>query len=218
MAADGAEEARTLDSLRGELAELASPIHELADKAVVFRGEGVNLSVISDLSNVRESAEKALERFQLAPKATTLRQGRVWTALTNKLQTLAQKAQTIQTADWQHYFDDHMFGGLPPAKREVILAKTPQNERALIRYRELYKSFVKYRLQPPTNVDEFNKLRSLSQQLAEITFQEDVPDAVRKFLDALSGGAGLHLLTTEVLTWLRDNDLLANYVVRARIN
>ena len=80
-----------------------------------------------------------------------------------------------------------------------------------------YQSFIKYRQRPPTSAEEFNELRQLSQRLADIKFQEDVPDAVRKFLDALSVGAGLELLTGEVVAWLRDNKLLANYVVRARI-
>ena len=217
-AAVGAEEARDLDRLRRELSDLASPIKAIADKVAVLRGEYVSLSAIPDLANVRESVQKAFERFKQTPRATTLRQGRVWTALTNKLQTVAQKAQTALSADWQHYFDHRLFGGLPPAKRELTLAKTPRNEQALRRYRELYQSFIKYRQQLPTSAEECSNLRQLSQQLAEITFQEDVPEDVRKFLEALSSGAGLQLLTPEVLTWLRDNQLLENYVVRARIN
>jgi hypothetical protein len=217
-AADGAEEAKALDSLRVELAALASPINALAAKVAVLRGEGVILSAIPELDNVKESVKRTLERFQQTPKATTLRQGKVWTTLTNRLRTLAQNAQATHSADWQNYFDHHLFGGLPPAKREMKLANTPQNEQALKRYCELYQSFIKYRLQSPTNAEEFAKLRLLSQQLAEIKFQEDVPEDVRRFLEALSGGAGLHLLTPEVLTWLRDNELLTNYVVRARIN
>ncbi|ONN70919.1 hypothetical protein [Pseudomonas oryzihabitans] len=218
-AVEGAEESKALDILQVELSQLAWPIKALATKSVVLRSEGISLSAISDLGNVIESVQKSLERFKQMPKATTLRQGKVWTSLTNRLQTLAQKAQTAQIKDWQLYFDQHLFGGLPPAKREATLAaKTPQNEKALKLYRELYQSFIKYRQQTPANTEELKQLRLLSQQLAEITFQEDVPEAVREFLDAVSGGAGLNLLTTEVLTWLHDNELMANYVVRARIN
>jgi len=218
-AVEGAEESKALDILQVELSELAWPIKALATNNAVLRSEGISLSAVPDLGNVIESVEKSLERFKQMPKATTLRQGKVWTSLTNRLQTLAQKAKTAQINDWQLYFDNHFFGGLPPAKREATLAaKTPQNEKALKLYRELYQSFIKYRQQAPTNTEEFKQLRLLSQQLAEIAFQEDVPEAVRKFLDAVSGGAGLNLLTTEVLTWLHDNGLLANYVVRARIN
>lgn len=217
-AAEGAEEAKALDSLRVDLAALASPIHALAAKAAVLRGEGVSLSEIPDLANVREHLQKSLERFKRTPRATTLRRNTVWTTLTSKLQTLTQKAQTALLDDWQQYFDSHFFSGLPPPRREATLAKTPENDQALKSYREFYQSFIRYRLQQPTNAEDFSKLRLLSQQLAKIDFQEDVPEAVRMFLEASSSGAGLHLLTPEVLTWLRDNGLMANYVVRARIN
>jgi hypothetical protein len=217
-AAEGVEETKALDSLRVDLAALANPINALAAKMAVFRSEGVKLSAIPDLANVKEIVQKTLARFQQTPKATTLRRGTVWTTLTNRLQTLTNNAQTALDDDWRRYCDNNLFSGLPPAKREATLAKTPQNEKSLARYRILYQSFIKYRQQLPTCAEEFNNLRQLSQQLAEITFQEDVPEDVRKFLQALSGGAGLHLLTPEVLTWLRENQLLANYVVRARIN
>lgn len=217
-ATDGAEEAKALDTLRSELTQLAIPFKNLAATNSVLRAEDVSLSAIPDLTSTIESVQKSFERFKQAPKATTLRQGKVWTSLTNRLQALAPKAQTAQINDWQSYFDHYLFGGLSPAKREATLAKTPKNEKSLKLYRELYQSFIKYRLQTPTNAEDFTKLRLLSQQLTAITFQEDVPEAIRNFLDALSGGAGLHLLTAEVLTWLRDNGLLANYVVRARIN
>lgn len=75
---------------------------------------------------------------------------------------------------------------LPPAKREATLAKTPENERALKRYRELYQSFIQYRTKPLTNADNFQKLHLLSQQLTAIKFREDVPEDVRKFLEALA--------------------------------
>lgn len=217
-AAEGAEETKALDSLRVELAALANPINVLAAKVDVFRSEGVSLSPIQDLTNVRESVQKSFERFQQAPKATTLRRGTVWATLKNKLQTLNKNAQTALVEDWKQYFDSHFFSGLPPSRRGATLAKTPKNEEALKSYQELYQSFIKYRLQQPTSAEEFLKLRLLSQQLAKIEFQENVPEAVRMFLEASSAGAGLHLLTAEVLTWLHDNNLLANFVVRARIN
>lgn len=217
-AAEDAEETRALDGLRVDLAALANPINSLAAKVAVLRAEGVSLSSIQDLANVRESVQRSFERFKQTPRATTLRRGTVWTTLTNKLEMLTKKAQTAQSTDWQSYFDNNLFGGLPPTKREATLAKTPQNEQAVKRYRQLYQVFINYRLRPPTDAEGFKELRQLSQQLAEITFQEDVPEDVRKFLEALGSGAGLNLLTPEVLTWLADNGLLANYVVRARIN
>jgi hypothetical protein len=214
--AEGADEAKAIESLRVELAEFATLVNGLAFSGALFREHGVSLSAVSDLASTQESVQKARERFLLAPKATTLRQGTRWTSLTAKLKTLVDKTKIAQNGDWLRHFDQHFFGGLPPAKRETTLAKTPENEIALKRYRDLYQSFIQFRLKPPTSAEDFQKLHLLSQQLAAIKFQEDVPEAVRKFLEALSTGAGLHLLTPDVLTWLQENGLLANYVVRAR--
>jgi len=219
VATDGAEEARSLSSLRNELAELASPINTLVEKASVLRGERVTLTPIPELANIRGSIQKNLECFQETPKASTLRQGTRWTTLTNKLKTFALLAHETLTNDWYQYFDQNFFGGLSPAKREENLAKTMQNESALKLYRQIYQEFIKYRRYQPTNTEEFNKIRLLSQQLANIAFEENVPDGVRKFFDALNeGGAELHLLTPDVLAWLCDKGSLANYIVRARNN
>lgn len=214
--AEGADEAKAIESLRVELAEFATSVNGLAFSRALFREHGVNVSAVHNLATTQESVQKALEHFLKAPKATTLRQGTRWTNLTAKLDTLVDKTKVAQSADWQRHFDEHFFGGLPPAKREATLAKTPENERAFKRYRELYQSFIQYRTKPPTSAEDFQKLHLLSQQLTAIKFQEDVPEAVRRFLEALSTGAGLHLLTAEVLAWLQENGLLANYVVRAR--
>lgn len=214
----GVEEAKAIESLKEELDPLATLINALAIKAVTLRDEGVSISAIPDLVKVKDSVQKTLERFRESPQSSTLRRGKVWPSFTDRLKMIINNAQEIQTTDWRYYFDHHLFSGLPPSKRQEILANTPQNDQALKRYRELYQMFINYRLQPPKNSDEFKKLHQLSQQLTDISFQEDVPDGVRMFLEALSGGAGLHLLTPEVFTWLRDNGLLANYIVRARNN
>ncbi len=218
LIAEGADEAKAIESLRSDLADFANSVNGLACSGALFREHGVSLSAVPDLGSTLEGVQKARERFLKAPKATTLRQGTRWTSLTTKLESLVEKTKVAQSADWQRHFDQHFFGGLPPAKREGTLAKTPENERALKRYRELYQSFIQYRTKPPTSAGDFQKLDLLSQQLTAIKFQEDVPEAVRKFLEALSTGAGLHLLTADVLEWLQENGLLANYVVRARNN
>jgi hypothetical protein len=213
---EGADEAKAIESLRVDLAQLATSVNGLACSRELFCEHEVRLSAISELASTRESVQKARDRFREAPKATTLRQGTRWKSLTEKLQSVANKTKLAQDDDWRRHFDQNFFGGLAPAKRAATLAKTPENERALTRYTELYKSFIQYRLKPPTSAENFQELQLLSQQLTAIKFQEDVPDAVRTFLEALSTGAGLHLLSAEVLEWLRDNGLLANYVVRAR--
>jgi hypothetical protein len=44
-----------------------------------------------------------------------------------------------------------------------------------------------------------------------------VPGDVNKFFQAIgTGGASLEMLTPEVIDWLRSNNSLMNYVVRAK--
>jgi hypothetical protein len=216
--AEGANEARAIDQLRNELAQLSEPINQLACGALILRQGGVGLSTVPELKGVADTVRKAQERFAESPKATTLRQGTRWTALTNKLEKFAKDGATTQASDWQNFFENNYFVGPSPTQRGAKLAKTPENSKAIERYQTIYQAFNKYRSQPPKDSGDFNTLRSLSKQLAEITFQEDVPEEVRKFLDATSFGAGLDLLTPEVLNWLRENNLLTNFTVRAKAN
>ena len=215
---DGANEAKAIDQLRIELVKLSAPIHSLACRALLFRQEGVGQSSIPDLKVVADTVIKNRDRFVENPKATTLRNGTRWTSLTNKLETFSTTGSTTQAQDWQNFFEDNFFVGLSPALRGAKLAKTPENMKAIILYQSTYQTFNKYRSQPPNDSDEFNTLRLLSKQLAGIHFQEEVPDDVRKFLDATNFGAGLDLLTPEVLEWLRENKLLTNYTVRVKSN
>lgn len=213
---EGASEADAIDQLRIELVKLSAPIRQLSSRALVFRQEGVGLSQVPELKIVTDTVIKSRDRFVENPKATTLRNSTRWTTLTKKLETIATAGAATQANDWKTFFEENFFVGLPPAQRGAKLAKTPENTKAINQYQTTYQSFIKYRSQPPNDLDGFNTLRSLSNQLAEIVFQEEVPDDVRKFMDATSFGAGLDLLTPSVLEWLRENNLLTNYTVRAK--
>ena len=72
----------------------------------------------------------------------------------------------------------------------------------------------------PSNAEEFDALQGFSDQLGAIIFKEsdDIPDTVKAFFNAISSGSGasLDFLKVEVVEWLRANNMLANYVVRAR--
>lgn len=217
-AAVGADEAKALELLRIALVELATPIGHLATSARIYRQEGVELSPIPDMKGVMAAVKTAQERFIENPKATTLRQGTRWTSLTSKLEAIAASVKATQESDWVKFFNTNYFGGSHPIHRFAKLAATPENKNAMKRYQEAYLPFAKYRSQPPVDSAAFNSLRLLSKELTEIIFQDDVPDDVKTFLDATSSGAELDLLTPGVLKWLRDNELLSNYIVRANVH
>jgi hypothetical protein len=217
-ARDGIEESKALENLRNELNRLSLPFKQFSVNVKVLRTEGVGLSLPSETPIVIETVNNVATRFFESPKSTTLRQGRRWTGLINKLEGLATQVQDTQTKDWQTFFENNLFGGVSPEQRLATLALTPENKKALGHYTELFQKFIKYRAQIPKDADEFKDLRALSKQLEQIKFQENVPIDVRKFFEATSKGASLDLLTNEVINWLRNNNLLCNYVVRAKIN
>ena len=117
---------------------------------------------------------------------------------------------------WQQYFDTHYFSGLSPEKRKITLAKTPKNTEALRSYTRLYGEFIKYRNVTPNEAEEFQYIDKLSAQIGAIEFQDDVPADVKKFLDSVQFGASLDLLSPPVVNWLKQNNLIENYIVRAK--
>ena len=217
-ARDGVDEAKALEGLRGQLLQLAAPIHLLASNTRLLSSQAVPLAPVTEIGGVIETVKRLSMRFAEAPKSTTLKQGTQWSNLSKKLESVATKAGEIQANDWKTFFASNYFGGLPPAQREARLAPTPGNKDALDRYKMLYQSFIKYRSNIPKEAGEFKSLRVISEQLAQIKFQEDVPDGVRKFFEATNTGASLQLLTIDVIEWLRNYNLLNSYVVRAKQN
>lgn len=217
-ARDGVDEAKELEELRGQLLQLTAPICLFACNAQFLAKQGVGLSPVTEIGSAIETVKKVSTRFVENPKSTTLKQGAHWKNLAKKLESLASTLREVQANDWKTFFGNSFFGGLPPSQREAKLAPTPENKGALERYKMLYKNFITYRSNIPKDDDEFQNLRMMSEKLAQIKFQEDVPDDVRKFFEATNTGAGLELLTIEVIDWLRGNNLLGSYIVRAKLN
>jgi hypothetical protein len=86
-------------------------------------------------------------------------------------------------------------------------------------YSEIYPRFISYKTKIPIGEQDFKNLKELSDKLSSIEFQvgEDVPESVKIFFDAINlTGASLELLNIEVINWLKENNLLNNYVVRIR--
>ena len=132
------------------------------------------------------------------------------------LEAASVTLETTLRQDWQRYFSEHLFAGLPPDQRRIGLAQIPENKVALDKYTRLYEKFARHRSTVPVTQEAIDEVHALSAALGEITFKEDVPKPVEAFVNAINNGASLRLLTAEVLDWLRENELLDSYVVRAR--
>src|SRR5690606_19812048 len=111
-------------------------------------------------------------------------------------------------------------GGAPEQRKQTISMTLPENQKAWDRYKRLYTRFAEYRNTFPATANELEGIQAWSKELSEIRFIEnaDIPSAVGEFFNATAtgGGANLDLLTTEVIAWLRNNDMLDNFSVRAR--
>ena len=104
-----------------------------------------------------------------------------------------------------------------PDKRSRELTQTPENQRLLNAYRSTYTTFIKYKNTFPESNEAFEELRNASETLAQIRFDEDIPNSVKLFFEATNrGGASLELLTDEVVTWLRTKNSLGSYIVSAK--
>ncbi|EKT4480375.1 hypothetical protein QEM02_000428 [Pseudomonas putida] len=220
-ASSGIEEAKALAAKRNELQNPLDRIVTLGRRHTLLRTESIPLSPIPAIERARQLIIQNSARFAESPKAATLVDKQRWIKLLSVLAEFSASAETLQEQDWKAYFSTKLFGGVPPEQRkQTIVQALPHNQRALERYTRLYQCFNQYRSTVPSTIEALREVHACSMDLAEIKFVEndDVPVPVRAFFNATSTGSGASLdhLTSEVLEWLRTNNMLANYIVRAR--
>ena len=215
----GTEETKSLDGLKQDLSAISVRFKTLTDRVKLFKTEGINFSPVGRVIETKDLVTKMSNRLREQPKLATLTQGKNWTTLISSLNALESEVSSMQKIDWQNYFSDNYFAGAAPDKRSSELTLTPENQTLLTQYKLLYSRLVVYRTSFPSTPQMFTDLREASNELQKIEFDENIPESVRTFFNATNaGGAGLSLLTNEVVEWLRAKDRLNNYIVRARLN
>lgn len=221
-ASSNVEEAEALSKKKTELRTLVEKLVILAERRVWLKDGGVTLSdPPDDLDKVRQTCRMLFNRFAESPNSSTLVERQRWINLTDTCTRFLTVEETQQKQNWKSYFETRLFGGVPPEQRQqTILMSLSENQEALTRYKDLYKRLTFYRSMLPSTIAELKGVQNCSEELSQIRFIEnkDVPSSVREFFNATSSetGANLELLTTEVIAWLRSNDMLNNFAVRAR--
>jgi hypothetical protein len=215
------EEATALTQKKNELCKLASVVHSLAERRDWLQQGSVPLSPAPDVDNAKQLCSKILERFSKLPKNDTLVRNREWIDLLVTLKSFKDNEEQQQKDDWKEYFARKLFVGVPPEQRKQTLSLTlPVNAGAFQRYQNICQKLSQYRTKAPISKEQLAEIQTWSEQLAAINSEfvenDDVPDAVQAFFTATIHGASLELLTEEVITWLRANNMLNNYAVRAR--
>ncbi|WP_348697901.1 hypothetical protein [Duganella fentianensis] len=211
------EEVRSLIDLHKSLVDKQLKLHAVAARSSMLRKAGVPLSDRLDFHSARKLIAQLLDRFNARPKASTLTQGKHLSGLFEALEAAIATLEITLRRDWSQYFAGQLFAGLPPERRRIGLAQTPDNKIALDTYTRSYEKFARYRNTVPASKEVIDEVHALSQELGRITFEENLPESVEAFVNSINNGASLRLLTPEVLDWLSKQDLLDSYVVRARV-
>lgn len=214
-------EATSLSNKANELKSWAAKVQMLSERNRLLRQKSVARSSNLEANPVLQTIKLSSERFAESPHSSTLVGGQRWSKLVAALGEFSIAAETLQKQDWMKHFSTRLFAGVPPEqRRQTIVQSMPDNIVALRNYTQWYQRFIKYRNVVPASAEDFDDVQSSSDQLAAITFKEndDVPGPVKAFFNATSSGSGADLvfLTAEVVEWLRANNMLTNYVVRAR--
>ena len=217
------EEARELANKKIELRNLVEVVKSLAERRNWLRQGGVPLSRAPDLSRAQQLCSKVFDRFVESPKNDTLVRNRGWSNLLDILKAFNVEEDTQQKHDWREYFARKLFVGvLPEQRKQTLTLSLPVNKDAFVRYERMYRLVSQYKSAVPDSQEQLLNVQTWSEQLAAINSEfvenEDVPVAVQAFFSATATvyGAGLDLLTEEVVAWLRANNMLNNYAVRAR--
>lgn len=217
------EEAEILSTKRNELQQLADRISDLAHRSAFLSEAKVRLTPPPEIDKLKQMISQNMSRFVESPTALTLVEKKRWTNLVSKLTEYAASTGTLQSQDWKMHFNTKLFAGLAPdQQQQTILRALPQNQTSMSRYRDLYQRLGQFRNTVPATADALHNAVKCSEELEKISIQfvknDAVPSEVKAFFDATStaGGARLEMLTSSVVEWLCTNNMLDNYVIRAR--
>lgn len=217
-ASSNADESESLSKLFKHLEPKAQQIDTIKNIFQVYRSSSIKTKFQTEMmQSLLDELSTLKEKFNHSPISETLKKEKRWDKLIDKIDEFIKLANQQQLSDWE-IFHDNLYGGLSPVKIAGQLALTPSNKKALEDFKKIYGEFLRYRRRLPENGRDVNSVRSLASNMAAIKFDFSVPDDVKFFFEATatSDGASLALLTNGVIDWLKANNLLNTYFVRAK--
>jgi hypothetical protein len=205
-----------LDLLRQNLINLNSVAANVAKSSKTLAENNVPLSPQSTLADIKDATDKLAAKFNETPKSTSVFEGKKWVNFLEKTTLAIKNATESVDSDWAKFFTS-LFGGMPPEQRRLtVITKIPENKVAIDIYSNLYNELKRYKSTVPEDKEDFITIKNLVKKISEIKFKENIPENVKKFFDQTTFGASLEYLTEDVMVWLRENDLLSSFVVRAK--
>ena len=210
------DEATTLRMRLTELNGAVADVPACLTSIGLLREAGIAFDKMPDaLTAASSNLAKIQSRFAQNRKAAALTRGQDWNKLLQDLPAAVRALEKIAAQAWKQYVERN-FAGDPPTVIESRLAQTDRNKEALKRYRLAYDGFSRAVVALPKSMGDVESVRKAAEDLASIAkdFDFDVPDAVKKFLDAVpQGGAPLILLTDEVRAWITGQGQTNRYRV-----
>jgi len=205
-----------LDQLRQQLVNLKDDASKIAKNSKLLAGNKVPLSSQPNLSDIKDATDKLAAKFIETPESKSVFEGKKWVNFHEKITLDIMNAAKSLNNDWAKYFTS-LFGGMPPEqRRSTIITKIPENKAAIDNYTKLYNELMRFKTSIPEADEDFIAIKNLVKNISEIKFQENIPENVKKFFEQTNIGASLEYLTEDVMKWLRENDLLSSFVVRAK--
>lgn len=212
------KETGLLEDLRSDFAAPAAKLSQALDKRALLNNSGITVETPANLNAARKRADALLEKFTTEKNAATLKKGVGWTNLIRDIKAASSDVDDTALKRWKAYRHE-VFTGEEPRIVRGRIAFTPANSAAFNLYEKLHKAFRIEFERLPADLAAIEHVRSLAKDLTETAegFDYDVPDDVKRFLEAVqSGGAPLDLLTDAVKMWLTENDAFANYRILPR--
>jgi hypothetical protein len=209
------KEISQLEDLRQLLLGLSNTSAEIAKKIVSLKENNVPLTVLPEIAIINQLTKNLSDKFNETPKSTSVFEGKKWANFYEKITSEIKNTAKSVENDWAKFFT-RLFGGMRPEEIRGRLIKTPENNVAIESYTKLYNELMRYKASIPEDKVDYITIRNLVKKLSEIKFQEDIPEDVKKFFTQTSFGASLEYLTGDVMAWLRKNDLLSSFEVRAK--
>lgn len=219
---DNEEEVRELHEQKRTLRALTEPLNLSRESVLRLRSGSVQVELPESLvGEVVKLAADVRKKMEKKPGSQTLKSGKEWSILLEKMRTLNKALEASAKSGWKAYVVEQITSDSPGTIKSRM-ADTTENRQRIREYEVIYSRMQQTSQSLPGGVAAIGEVESLSRSLStaygKIDF--DVPEAVRYFLDGANStvGAPLSLLTEEVLDWLKSRQEDGLYSIRARAN
>lgn len=213
-------ESQRMQPLLNDARKLSENLATEVERFRLLRDQGIEMLTPDRAGKARNVLGRLRARFAEEGRAEDLTRGRDWNLLKDHVQATCENLRSTVDAEWRQFVET-ICNAQRPDDLERTLAHTDRNKTSLKLYREVYEQITKYAGSRPNDRTDFDCVRDLSRQLAEIhkEFDFDVPEEVKRFLRAVAdGGATLDLLTAEVRDWIEQQQGSERYRIVARVS